>query len=451
MPGAVLAATLSCVASTGQAHAPLARQLAISPLGRGELVVRMPGFGFLVRGPQTLEGQSALGYACDALLGVSPQAIHTPMAYGADGDLLIGTENGLVTLSPGGCPGGNKALAGLSVLAVAVHSQHPDHMYAITAQLDAPPKLHHSQEAGSSWTMASQLPAYPVTALVLDPSDPLQLYVSQTTPAHSTSIGISSDAGESFQIIEVDRELTLLGAQAQRLWAMARVPDAPVGVVILRASQAEGPWQELLTVNFFGGFAIDPSDANLIWVGDEARGVFRSSDGGDSFEETQPSIAAASLSYGAQRLWATTPGLPEQTALLASQDAVEAFDPVLALRDVDRLVDCSPELDVAQVCAPAWIEWQRDVLGRDLPSDAGVDASTQDAATEPVDASHDPASGDSGSQGHADSGALEGGPASASSNRGCCVARPRGSWPSPGWPLASLALLGWARRIGRRR
>ena len=83
-------------------------------------------------------------------------------------------------------------------------------------------------------------------------------------------------------------------------------------MIILRATRPEGPWQELLTVNFFGGFAVDPDDADVIWVGDEARGVFRSSDGGDSFDETQPDVASSCLAYGAGALWACTPGLPDR-------------------------------------------------------------------------------------------------------------------------------------------
>ena len=99
----------------------------------------------------------------------------------------------------------------------------------------------------------------------------------------------------------------------------------------------------MLTVNFFGGLAVDPSDADVIFVGDEARGLFRSSDGGDSFEETQPSIASACLGYGGGSLWSCTPGLPQQTALVRATNATDEVEPIMAFAEVDHLVDCAPE------------------------------------------------------------------------------------------------------------
>jgi hypothetical protein len=274
-----------------------------------------------------------------------------------------------------------------------VHATQHDRVYAITQAVDRPPALQRSDDGGVSWKQVAQLDAGPVTALVLDPSDPQVLYVSQTIAMQRASVAVSRDGGETFETFEHDRALTLVLAQSDppRLWAMARVPNTPAGVSILRADRAAGPWQEPLTVNFFGGLAVDPRDANVIWVGDEARGVFRSEDGGDSFDEVQPSIASACLTYGASALWSCTPAKPSGTAVLSSPDALEPFLPVLALAEIDQLVECGTAVDVEQVCAPAWREWQRDVLaspGTGMPAardDAGVQHETDAAppATEP--------------------------------------------------------------------
>lgn len=404
LKSAALVAALSCLASVAFAHAPLPRGLAVAPNGSGAIAVRMPGFGWLLRDPASFEGEAVFGYACDALLGVSPAEERAPMAYRSDGTLLVGTAHGLRLLAQDGCPESEIPLSGQSVTALAIHSTQVERAYAITEATDVPPTVQRSDDGGQSWTMAAQLAPHLVTALVLDEANPQMLYVSQKIANGSSSVAKSSDGGASFTTFEPGRELTLVHAQAapRRLWAMARVPNTPAGVAILRAEQAEGPWDEVLIVNFFGGLAIDPNDADVIWVGDEARGVFRSDDGGDSFEETQPSIASACLAYGAGALWSCTPGTPEHTALVRSSDALEAFEPIMAFADVTQLVDCAPSIDVAQVCAPAWIEWQRDVIGvtPSLP-DAGsaeLDASTMgepDAAIEARDVGppRDPDSG----------------------------------------------------------
>jgi hypothetical protein len=425
----IAALIVSGCASVAHAHTPLARDIAVESAS-GAVAVRMPGFGWLLRGPtadSAPANAAGFAYACDALIGVSGAEEHTPMAYRSDGSLLVGTAHGLRMFTPERCPASESALAGRSVVALAVHATQRERVYAITQAVDLPPAVQRSDDGGASWTLAAQLAARPVTALVLDPSDPQVLYVSQTLDMRRASIAVSHDGGATFETFEHDRALTLVYAQSDplRLWATARVPDAPAGVAVLRAERAAGPWQEPLTVNFFGGLAVDPSAANVIWVGDEARGVFRSSDGGDRFDEVQPSIASACLTYGAGALWSCTPALPTGTAVLRSPDAFEPFLPVLSLAEIDEQVECGGALDVEQVCAPAWREWQRDVLA---PPDAGMPALQDAGAAALGDAAEPPAI-----MNHATSCAAI--PGRASSRVGWCT-------------LAALALL--ARRVRRR-
>jgi hypothetical protein len=425
----VLAAALCCITAAARAHSPLPRGLAVAPGDSGAMAVRMPGFGWLLRKPGSSDAEPSFEYACDALLGVSPYEEHASMAYRQDGSLLVGTMHGIVVLNRAGCPASSVSLEA-PIAAIAVHANEPEYAYAVSADPDSAPSVYRSDDAAENWSQAGTLDAYPVTALVLDPADPQTLYVSQSTTMQRSQLAVSSDSGASFETFEQDRDLTLLQVQKNptRLWATTRVVGQGTGVIILRATRPEGPWQELLTVNFFGGFAVDPNDDDVIWIGDEARGVFRSNDGGDSFDETQPSIASACLAYGAGALWSCTPGLPDQTALVRSPDAIASFEPVMAVADVDRLVDCSPDIDVARVCAPAWVEWRRDILG--LPpvvpdagvADAGSAAERDDAAV--VEAARVPRAAS-----------------------GCSVGQPRGVAPvGCPWLCASLGLLALRRR-----
>ena len=104
-------------------------------------------------------------------------------------------------------------------------------------------------------------------------------------------------------------------------------------------------------MRFFGGFARDPGGA--LWIGDEAGGVFRSTDGGGSFTNVSSATAVSCLHFGQGALWGCTPGIAEQTTLVTWSDERQAFDGVTRLADVTRMVDCGPELDVATKCAAA--------------------------------------------------------------------------------------------------
>jgi hypothetical protein len=410
----------------------------------------MPGFGFLLGNTASGKAAPTFEYACDALLSVSPYETQVPMVYRDDGALLVGTAHGVRMLKSDGCPTSGPSLDA-PIAALAVHPSMHQRVYAVAAGVDQPPYAYRSEDGGENWTQAGPLAPYAVTALVLDPIDPEKLYVSQTTAPERSQVAVSSDGGSSFETFEQDRDLTLLYVQQSPLvlWATTRVVGKNVGVTILRAAQADGPWQELLTVNFFGGFAVDPEDADVIWVGDEARGVYRSSNGGDTFDKTQPTVGAACLAYGAGALWACTLGLPDETALLRSPDAVAMFEPVMAFSDVDHLIDCSPAIDVEQVCAPAWVEWRRDILGIPprTPDAVVLDASVSDAsvsdASVPDASVPDAATRDAAIRSHAAVAHA------ARKSSGCSVVIPRSATPAA-WLWLFSCSIGILQRVARR-
>jgi hypothetical protein len=121
-----------------------------------------------------------------------------------------------------------------------------------------------------------------------------------------------------------------------------------------------GPWSPVLDVRFFGGFARETDGA--LWFGDEAGGVYRSTDGGGSFIDVSPATAVSCLDFAQGTLFGCTPGLAEQNTLVTWSDVRQTFDGVVALSNVTRLVECNPDADVANQCAAAWVEWRRDIL-----------------------------------------------------------------------------------------
>ena len=348
----------------------------------GSVAIALPGFGIAMR---SAAGEP-FSYVCDALLGVAPSEAAPALSFAADGALLVGSASGLRSVGANGCPradfGGELQRQPLARL--AVHPRDPSVVYAVTnATL---PRLFRSSDGGATWEQRASLVAInPITALVLDPSAPDTVYVSQSTPGGGALLHASTDGGATVAAITQKPGLTLLDVEpagedagAARFWAVGRSATAMgiQGFSLFGAASPSGPWTPVHDVRFFGGFARDPGGA--LWLGDEAGGVFRSTDGGGSFTNVSATTAVSCLDFSQGALWGCTPGLAEQTTLVTWNDAREAFDGVVALASVERMPDCAPATDVATQCAAAWLEWRRDIL---LLPPAPVDAGSRPNGT----------------------------------------------------------------------
>jgi hypothetical protein len=438
------------------AHVPLARSVALAPQGTAA-AVSLPGFGIAVR----RDGDASFAYACDALLGIVSSDVTPPMVFtefGGHETLLIGTDSGLRSVTADACP--SDAFGGLlrqqPVLALAVLARSPNVVYAVTQRGSV--RIARSDDGGLTWEMRATLPtAGPISGLVLDDADENAVYVSAAAPTSST-VFVSTDAGVSFSAVQQDAARALLALQGpsesfdgRRFWAVGRVPATASnrGFELTHAAAPEGPWTPVLTLNFFGGFAVQPD--GVLWAGDEGGGVYRSPGGDATFDDVSKGTAVANLAYAQGALFGCTPGTSTQRAVARWSDAHSAFDDVVALVDVTHMVDCAP-LDVARTCAAAWVEWQRDVLL--LPqhvADAGA----------PSGGSGGTASGGGGSGGTASGGsdARDGSiepPARASSSGGCSLtgsvvaSSTRAHAPAvAGWLAAAAALV--RVRLKRRR
>jgi hypothetical protein len=385
---------LSCGASVAHAHAPQARSVALTPDGAA-VAIAMPGFGILLRS----RASQPFAYLCDAALEQQPTDAVPSLVFLSDGSLLIGSADGARILGPNGCPGEpiTSNLASAVIVAVAAQPR-TDIVYAVTA--GDLPGLWRSTDAGRSWQLQSSLShAELVSALRVSPDDSDTLYLSRGGSPGKSALLVSTDAGASFSAFEQDRELTLLQVQAdnpKRLWALARSADntSNRGFDLLQAQRPQGPWLSILRVNYFGGFSIDAH--GVVWVGDESGGVYRSSDGGDTFSNVAPKQAVACLAAAGDALWACTPGTNLQPALITRGTANTSFTQVVAFADVNHLLECATKVDAPARCAAAWLEWRRDVRMEDqtAPAAAGpqpdVDAGT-DASAAPKampDAAH---------------------------------------------------------------
>jgi|GEM_PF-5465022 len=366
------ALVLCLVTARASAHAPLPRGLAVSPDGVG-VALALPGFGLLLR-TATAPG---FAYACDAVLGIPPSDAPPAVQYFADGSWLVASSGGLHTLDADGCELSppHVALGRAPISAIAIHGASQV-AYAVATELGE--GVWRSEDLGASWQLRGAIDdSADVNALLVDADDPARLYVSRGASDADAALTVSSDAGATFEVFPQTRALRLLAVQdAGQLWAVARALDhkANRGFDILHADAAGALWQSRLRVNFFGGLTI--TDNGEIWVGDEGGGVYRSTDRGASFAWVESPRSISCIASSGNEVWACTPDLPSAPALNVLAAAAASFEPALALADVDAQVTCAQHNQGVDPCQAAWVEWQRDVIGRvPVLAEPPVDAS----------------------------------------------------------------------------
>jgi hypothetical protein len=286
-----------------------------------------------------------------------------------------------------------------------------------------------SRDGGQHWELRSPLvSAQLVSALHISPDSPDVVYLSQGIPQSRSTLRVSSDGAATFANYEQDRALTLLHVEPgspARLWVVGRDAQSVAnrGFAISRGDGPAGPWVSKLRVNYFGGFVLD--ERGTLTVGDESGGLFRSLDGGETFRNVSAKSAVSCLSRAGDATWACNIGTTVEPALTRLVDTAEAPTQVVAFADVTQLVSCAPELAVERRCAQAWLEWQRDVLMRDLSGkDAGGSAVVDSGTAGP---SLPDASVDGAAQAPRDAGQVDGSqaqPVAASrAHDGCSVSR----------------------------
>ena len=346
-----------CLVPSARAHMPLARSVSIAPDGR-HVALRLPGFGMVLGG-----GAGGYRYACDALLQISrsgrPGEPDIGFAHRADGALWLGTQSGLRLVEPSGCPAPDfdSELADVPVAAVATDAGG-DKLYLATAEVQ--PRVLMSEDGGSHFTQLAELPEGAVRQLLLDERQTrlLLVHAAPTSSAPGpTRLFLLDTQGGAVGSMPLQAE-GLLHARDDLLLARVRNP-ATRRITVVGAPQAGGALEAVTEVQFFGGFAFSPD--GVFFVGDEGGGVQRAAEATLHFAAYAPQ-AVACLAYR-QGLWACTPGLPDQPALVKYVETPDGprAEPRLALSQVDQRVQCG-EPEAADPCGPAWLEWQWDVL-----------------------------------------------------------------------------------------
>ena len=170
--------------------------------------------------------------------------------------------------------------------------------------------IYAGDKSRRDWAIsAPHMPGWEVSALHMDRGKPPRIYAGTTHHSFGATIRVSDDHGRSWREMEARPQHSKeSGFKSERIWQIANghssepqtiyagLADAGLFVSCDRAES----WQEVSALSHIpnragwfpgnGGLClhtilVDPKDAKRMWVAISAVGVFRTTDGGESWHE----------------------------------------------------------------------------------------------------------------------------------------------------------------------
>jgi photosystem II stability/assembly factor-like uncharacterized protein len=422
-------------------------QIAFDPRDPAHVVVRAT-WGLLM----TRDGGRSWTWQCAAAVPFDGMREEPTIAVVPSGAVLAATFEGLVRTDPSGCRWYAPATAPRDayVTDLALDPSAEGVVWCIESPGTRPDAIYRSDDEGNSWSRIAAPHERALTDRIrIAPSRPARLYTSGVIPRTDTEprrgvVLRSDDRGASWTLLPVallegERTVFLLGidpTDADRLLVRAvRGPTDARPERILRSEDGGLTWASVLEIGSVGGFAMS-EDGRTVWVGNRLGGLFRSRDGGRTFELLDPALRVRCLAYRPGELWVCADGFAHEFAIAVSRDAGDTLEPLWSFADVENDLGCPAETPVGTICPAYWADLLNDLMldggwGPDggLPSDGGGHSL------------------DAGVGGDADAGPVGG------RGNGCaCRAGRRrdGGWP--GWVSCTVAvvLTRTIRRSGRR-
>jgi hypothetical protein len=378
-------------AATANGRFPAARFLTIEP----PTIALATTFGLA----SSADGGRSWHFSCEEALGFD-STLRWDSALAISGNTLaVGLPDGLSTGSAAGCAAFTRPLTAPIETVIDLAADGP-RLAAAVAPAGAPNGVALSEDGGLTWRLAWSRPNFSIATVDLAPNHPQRLYASGALDG-AAAVLRSDDGGATFAPTGATFPdsvfLYLAGVDPQNAdRVFARSDLRTGGTALLRSDDGGTTFRELRrTTNPMTGFAFAPGAAAL-WTGspgiNPGDGVFRSTDGGVTWNQVSIGLTTQCLRYRDGILYMCADGFRDPFALGCSTDQGLTWHALMTWEDL-RGPDACPAGPSRERCQASWPALRAQLLrdggaARDpgaclLPlPDAGADAPviTPDAA-----------------------------------------------------------------------
>jgi hypothetical protein len=392
---ALLALLSLSVATTASAHGtlPQTREIVFHPTDPNVIVVRT-SFGLVV----SEDAGTTWRWICRTVIG-SRDAEDPTTTVMSNGAVLMGLFDGLLSSDPTRCDFDFRApdLTERVVIDLARDPADPSRAFAVTSDGLRLNGVYRTDDDGATFVpVAPEIDMILFEKLRIAPSMPMRLYLSGAIPPTATEprrpfVHRSIDAGESWEQLpfeeftEGDDNIFVLGVDPtdpehlfMKVWR--REGDDR----LIESTDGGRTWIDRLVIVDLAAFAWSSDGSTIVVGGPPPDGLYRSVNGGETFEQIDPDIDVACAAFRDDELWICANDFVDEFALGSSTDRGNDFTPRLRLREITDVVECPAGAEVTTTCEPELVDLYA-MLGLDAGTraDAGVDGGMRDAGANP--------------------------------------------------------------------
>lgn len=230
-----------------------------------------------------------------AALGLSGRSVGSVVVDPEDADVIYaGTDDGVYKSTDGGATWSASSPTGVVSRSVTMSAANHNVLYATSGNAN----IQKTTDGGSTWTDVTNnlAVASAILNLVADPTDANVVYVPLYGGCYGTWKTTNGGASWATSDGSCDDYTTAIAPSNHNVVYSGSTGSVPV----FKTSDAGTSWSNpgnsgLTSYGSVRGIAIDPTDSNILYIGTEVSGIYKSTDGGANwnFLSNSPSVTVA--------------------------------------------------------------------------------------------------------------------------------------------------------------